>query len=70
MASSAGSTDLEIRQVAARLIQQKGDWAGTYTAQHIDECLDKEDFEGKRYWWRVMEAIKVLEDAEPGGARH
>jgi hypothetical protein len=42
----------------------------TYAAQHIDECLDKEDFESKRYWWRVLSAIKALEDAEPSGARH
>ena len=59
------ASDLDIYRSAKLLINQHGDEAAIFAAMQADNCLEKNDFDGKATWLRVIEAIKELLDQQP-----
>ena len=61
------TSEIDIYRSAKLLIDQHGDEAAIHAAMEADACLERNDFDGKATWIRVIEAIKELLDQEPPG---
>jgi hypothetical protein len=64
------TSDLDIYRTVQLYIKQHVDDATIHAAMRADEMLDKGDMDGRAAWLRVMEAIKELQNTEPGGTLH
>ena len=58
--------DLDIYRSANELIQQHGDEAPIHAAMQADAMLEKGDFDGAAVWRRIVKAIEMLRQREPG----
>jgi hypothetical protein len=58
-------SDLDIYRSAKLLIDRHGDNAELEAARMFDEMTEKNDFEGRRLWRRIGEAIKDLDASRP-----
>ena len=50
------------------LIDQHGEDAPIFAAQHADACLEAGDLDGKAVWMRVIAAIKELTNTDTPGS--
>ncbi len=55
--SKAMISDLDIYRSAKLLIDQHGEDAPIFAAMQADKCLERNDFDGKAVWMRVIRAI-------------
>ena len=62
------TSDLDINRSAKLLIDQHGEDAPIFAAQHADACLEAGDLDGKAVWMRVIRAIKELLNQQPPGS--
>ena len=63
------TSDLDIYRSAKLLVDQHGDEAAIHAAMQADACLERNDFDGKAVWMRVIEAIKELQNKALSGTR-
>ncbi len=59
------TSDLDIYRSAKLLIDQHGEDAPIFAAQHADKCLEAGDLDGKAVWMGVIRAIKELLNQQP-----
>ena len=57
--------EIDIYRSAKLLIDHHGNEASIFAAMQADKCLERNDFDGKAVWMRVIEAIKELLDQQP-----
>ena len=55
---------LEIYRSAKLLIDRHGVEAANHAARSADKCLERNDFDGKAVWMRVVVAIKERQDQD------
>ncbi len=58
-------SDLDIYRSAELLIDQHGEDAPIFAAQHADACLAAGDLDGKAVWMGVIAAIEELTNTDP-----
>lgn len=64
-----GVSELDVWRAANLLIEQHGEDAEVVAAQRADELTEREDYEGRGVWLRIMHAISALQ-AKPTGPLH
>ena len=64
------TSDLDIFRSAQALIKQHGQDAPIHAAMRADAMLDKGDLDGFSVWKRILRAVGVLRETEPGGKVH
>jgi len=57
--------DLDIWRAAQVMVKRYGDGAATEAAMRADEFLDQGNYDGKRVWMRIMQAIEELQREQP-----
>ncbi len=62
--------DLDIYRSAQVLVKQHGLDAPIHAAMRADAMLEKGDLDGHAVWKRVLRAVRVLQETEPGGKVH
>ncbi len=60
----AMTSDLDIYRSAKLLVDQHGEDAPIFAAQHADACLEAGDLDGKAVWMGVIRAIEELTNTE------
>lgn len=54
------TSKIDIYRSAKLMVDQHGNEATIHAAMQADRCLERNDFDGKATWMRVIEAIKKL----------
>ena len=67
---TALAENIDIYRAAKLLIDQHGQDADLFACKRADELLDAGDIEGQRVWLRIIEAVKELQNVEPGRVLH
>ena len=61
--------DIDVWRVANLLIEKHGENAEIVAAQRVDELAEREDYDGRGVWLRIMRAVGKLQ-AKPTGPLH
>ena len=62
------TTDRDIYRTANALIKQHGEDARLHAAMRADKLMDAGDMDGRRVWFRVLEAVQELAKPKPDEA--
>ena len=62
--------DIDIWRSAQALIMHHGQDAPIQAAMRADAMLEKGDLDGCAVWKRILRAVGVLQETEPGGKVH
>ena len=62
--------DIDIWRSANVLVKHHGADAPIHAAMRADAMLDKGDLDGFSVWKRILRAVGVLRETEPGGKVH
>ena len=62
--------DLDIYRSAQVLVKRHGEEAPIHAAMRADAMLERADLGGYAVWRRILRAVGVLQDTEPGGKMH
>ena len=64
------TSDRDIFRSANLLVKDHGQDAPIEAAMRVDAMLERADLDGYAVWKRILRAVGVLQDTEPGGKVH